>query len=58
MEDSKTLEDYGFIGESDYNSVFNGSKKHVLYYDFSVSNILDPILNCDYYFNDIDRIGV
>lgn len=58
MEDSKTLEDYGFIGESEYNSVFNGSKKHVLYYDFSVSNILDPILNCDYYFNDIDRIGV
>ena len=58
LEDHKTLEDYGYAGESDYNAVFNGSKKHILYYDYHVTTKLDPILHCDYYFNDIDRLGV
>lgn len=50
MDDGKTLQDYGFLGESDYNSVYDGNKKHVLYYDFSVGKP-DPIVHCDYYFN-------
>ena len=49
MENSKTLEDYGYKGESDYNSVYSGSKKIILYYDFSVGKP-DAIIHCDYYF--------
>ena len=49
LDDKKTLEDYGYIGENDYNKVLNDSKKNTLFYDYEVGKP-DPIVHCDYYF--------
>lgn len=49
LDDKKTLEEYGYVGDSDYNKILNDSKKQILFYDYDVGKP-DPIVHCDYYF--------
>lgn len=52
LDDHRTLEYYGYTGDTSYNAAVKSSDKIVLFYDFALlENGLDPILHCDFYFN-------
>lgn len=51
LDESRTLESYGFTG-ADYQEALHNNEKTVLYFDYFILNNNDPILNCDFYFND------
>ena len=51
MDENKSLENYGFVG-LDYNQTMLNNEKIILYFDYYILKDNDPILNCDFYFND------
>ena len=51
LEESKTLEFYGYKGGA-YNDVLKNGEKVALFFDYAILGNDDPILNCDHYFHD------
>lgn len=51
MDENKSLENFGFVG-SDYHQTLHNNEKIILYFDYYILTDNDPILNCDFYFND------
>ncbi|RNA05719.1 Calcium-dependent kinase 5 [Brachionus plicatilis] len=51
LDEGRTLESYGYTG-TDYQQALSNNEKTILYFDYYILNNDDPILNCDFYFND------
>ena len=55
MENSKTLDSYGFVG-GDYNTILSRKEKVAIFYDYDILDNDDPILNCDFYYHNYKYI--